>query len=345
MKKTNPKILAICAWLALTGAQCLPGASGEIAGGIIHSSDGGAGWTARNKIASPEGQGSLSRFDILDLEFVPEAPDQMLAATGQAGLYRSADAGQSWEPITTSGRIQAVAINPSRAEELAAARSNQLFFSSDGGQAWSLVYTNPGNQLISDVAFDYHNPDRLYATLITGEMLVSNDDGKTWSLLHRFDYSINRVYTHPQLEERLYVFSTTKGVSRTDDMGKDWVMITEEINSPIMPLNFIDLAIHPRSIDSLLVSTDKNLFMSRDGGQTWTIIELLAEATQQRILAIAWDPQSRSRLFYATPTVFSASSDLGQSWQTSPLPLRKLPGKMLVHPEDSSKIYISTVSE
>lgn len=331
--------------LVLSGAQCIPGTSANTQGGIYRSDDQGATWSPKNLISTPAGQGSLSRLNILDLEIDPSNNNRLFAATQQAGLYKSEDSGDTWSPVTTSGQIQSVAINQENSNKLVSSRLNQIFFSADGGEVWSLVYTNPSDQLIMDVVFDHFNPNRLYAAVATGELLMSANEGKTWTLLKRFNHSINKVLVHPQLEERIYVFSRSKGVKRTDDMGENWYSITDEINSKVLPLKFIDFDIHPRSIDSLLIASNKDLFMSTDGGKTWAALDLLAEAEQQMVLSIAWDPQSRSRIFYATPRVFNVSSDFGKSWATSPFISRNLPTKLVVHPQNSDILYIGTVAE
>lgn len=331
--------------VVLSGAQCAVGTGAGGQGGIHRSDDQGAVWVPKNLISTEAGQGSLSRLNILDIEIDPSDNNRLFAATQQAGLYKSEDSGDTWSPVTTSGQIQSIDINPGNSNKLVAARSNQIFFSADGGEIWSLVYTNPASQLIMDVVFDYFNPNRLYAAVATGELLVSTDEGKTWSLLKRFNHAIEKVFVHPQLEDRIYVFSRSRGIDRTDDMGENWYSITDGINSKVLPLKFIDFDVHPRSVDSLLVASNKDMFMSSDGGKTWSTLDLLAEAAQQMVSSIAWDPQSRSRIFYVTPTVFNVSSDFGKSWATTPFISRNRPSKLLVHPENSDILYIGTVAE
>ena len=68
----------------------------------------------------------------------PENPKVMLAAL-RDGLFRSADAGESWKPAGKELKnMAAVAINPKRADEVfAASAEGKLYVSTDGGATWA----------------------------------------------------------------------------------------------------------------------------------------------------------------------------------------------------------------
>lgn len=68
----------------------------------------------------------------------PENPKVMFAAM-RDGLFRSADAGESWKPVGKALKnMAAVAINPKRADEVyAASEDGKLYVSTDGGTTWT----------------------------------------------------------------------------------------------------------------------------------------------------------------------------------------------------------------
>ena len=68
----------------------------------------------------------------------PENPKVMFAAM-RDGLFRSADAGESWKAAGKELKnMAAVAINPKRTDEVyAASEDGKLYVSTDGGTTWT----------------------------------------------------------------------------------------------------------------------------------------------------------------------------------------------------------------
>ena len=68
----------------------------------------------------------------------PENPKVMFAAM-RDGLFRSADAGESWKAVAKELKnMAAVAINPTRTDEVyAASEDGKLYASTDGGTTWT----------------------------------------------------------------------------------------------------------------------------------------------------------------------------------------------------------------
>jgi photosystem II stability/assembly factor-like uncharacterized protein len=68
----------------------------------------------------------------------PENPKVMFAAM-RDGLFRSADAGESWKAVGKEPKtMAAVAINPRRTDEVyAASEDGKTYVSTDGGTLWT----------------------------------------------------------------------------------------------------------------------------------------------------------------------------------------------------------------
>jgi len=331
--------------LVFAGQQCNLSLGRSVQGGLYVSHDDGESWQPSNTVIVGDATSSLGRYSIEDFAFDPKNPSTIFLGTTQAGLYRSSDAGATWAPVTTRGRIQAIAVSPTKPELLAAARVNQIFVSADGGAAWQLVYTNPSQAIVTDIAFDVVKSNDLYASISSGELLSSKDGGKTWSQLTKFEYPINEIYTDAQHQNRLYVRSRRNQILRSDDSGKNWVIITKALQSDFSRVDFIDLALYPKRTDQLLVASSKGLYRSDDAGTNWLPVNLLTQADATQIRAIGWSAQIPTELYYLTQTVFYRSTDLGGTWRTVPFPSSASPVFLFAHPRQSSNLYIGTVTE
>ncbi|MBI4528794.1 MAG: hypothetical protein HY695_33785 [Deltaproteobacteria bacterium] len=69
----------------------------------------------------------------------PENPKFMHVAM-KAGLFRSADGGETWKPLGKALKnLAAVVSNPQKPAEIyAATAEGKLYFSKDGGQSWKV---------------------------------------------------------------------------------------------------------------------------------------------------------------------------------------------------------------
>jgi sortilin (neurotensin receptor 3) len=158
------------------------------------------------------------------------------------GIYKSADAGQTWThmPGLRDGQqIPALAVDPHDPNRLFAAvlghpygpnPERGIFRSTDGGQTWQKVLYKDENTGGSDVEMDPSNPQVIYASLWQarqgpwedangyggpgGGLFKSTDGGTTWRQLTQglpADLVQINLAISPSLPSRLYAtFSTTK---------------------------------------------------------------------------------------------------------------------------------------
>ena len=96
--------------------------------GVVKSVDGGVTWQSAG----------LRRSPVFGLAIDPEEAGVVYAAT-ETGLFKSRDAGASWEP-TRGGldgvRVEAVAIDPERHLTVYAGTDRGVYWSADGGSRW-----------------------------------------------------------------------------------------------------------------------------------------------------------------------------------------------------------------
>ncbi len=91
------------------------------------------------------------------------------------GLYKSTDAGETWERVglETSEHIGAIVLDPrdsdvvyvaSQGPLFAAGGERGLFKTTDGGASWEAILTISEDTGVNEVVLDPHDPDTLYAT-------------------------------------------------------------------------------------------------------------------------------------------------------------------------------------
>lgn len=72
---------------------------------------------------------------IRSLTLAPNTPETLFAAT-TSGIWKSADAGVSWSPVSEAA-AQALAVNPADPNHVVAATNNGILSSHDGGLTWA----------------------------------------------------------------------------------------------------------------------------------------------------------------------------------------------------------------
>ena len=91
------------------------------------------------------------------------------------GVYKSSDAGNNWTQVGLQGseHIGKILVDPRDSDTVYVAAQGPLwraggdrglYRTADGARTWKAILTISENTGISDIAFDPHNPDILYAT-------------------------------------------------------------------------------------------------------------------------------------------------------------------------------------
>lgn len=144
--------------------------------------DGGGRWRA---IGPP---GLLDNYFAHPIVVDRRAPGTIYAG-GSRGLFASADKGRTWKKVL-SGNVQAIALDPSRANVLYVGTGRRgIVKSEDGGKTWSAPrLAGRSISSISSIAIARANPETIYAGVQwktapqtwKGGMLTSTDSGATW---------------------------------------------------------------------------------------------------------------------------------------------------------------------
>ncbi|MBD3412869.1 MAG: hypothetical protein GF421_00360 [Candidatus Aminicenantes bacterium] len=202
--------------------------------------------------------GRISDFEALDKDFT-----HVLVASASGGVWKSVNAGTTWEPI----------------------------------------FDHYGSASIGDVAFFQEDPDIIWVgtgeeccrnSIAWGDGIYkSTDGGKTFIHMGlETTHTIGRVITHPDNPDMVYAaatghtwgYSGDRGLFKTEDGGETWTKLTNGLPDD-GKTGAIDLVMHPENPDILFVSfwqrlrqpwrfdsggPNGGIFKTTDGGSTWT---------------------------------------------------------------------------
>ncbi len=180
---------------------------------VLRSGDGGRTWQFAAK--AKEG---LPRTIFAH----PADPDRILvSAFAPSGyvLYRSDNAGKTWEKLATDNGFIAFAGDPWNKNRVWGGDSGGLFRSDDGGKTWTRVSDEP----VSSISVSRWGGGRV---LVGGAgLLLSEDNGRTFRRVRDGEdpREISRILPHP-FDFRVWFASsaTGGGVLRSTDFGRTW---------------------------------------------------------------------------------------------------------------------------
>jgi photosystem II stability/assembly factor-like uncharacterized protein/DNA-binding beta-propeller fold protein YncE len=314
--------------------------------GLWRSPDGGATWEA--------GGMGLSGIENLQLNQILFSPgfeqDQTMylfftdpVATAPSLLFRSTDAGQSWQPwvdpagagqiftgmtLMADGRLL-LGDNAAKLTQLAPASLN-----------WATAEaTTPF--LIEDLAASphYDTDQTLFAISGQAGLFKSSDGGQSWALTdfparaYGFSFAQYQLAISPAYAQDQTLYAATgRSLHRSTDGGQSWEQIQRlAADKPGQKFSFQaqQIALSPdfAQDQSLLVSTPTAIYRSTDGGDTWqeTLRSPIEGTSTTDILAFAPDGQtSYARFGYGTSLFVSDQGGQTQSWHIKASPTGEL---------------------
>lgn len=212
-------------------------------------------------------------------------PQQMLTADPTGGLYRSADGGSDWLPVTqgltTAAGFVALSINtvrfvPGVASVALLATNGGIYRSSDGGQSWTGVYTKNSSQFI-------FVGSTIYAASSAG-VLVSADAGLTWTVslgagsVEAMDTAGGAIFAALRSNGHDQLYQLVAGA---------WNNVNTQL-----PAGACQLAIDPNTPTTIYASLAGGyncyLYASMDGGVTFNQVNNPALGTQAVVFSNAY---------------------------------------------------------
>jgi photosystem II stability/assembly factor-like uncharacterized protein len=280
MHPTNPKILYL----------------GTFGGGVYKSEDGGEHWFEVNQ--------GLGNTNIHALILNPLEPDQLVASTSTGKLFKSENGGKSWVsfneglPLFEGEVISTLLLFPKEPGGFYLAQGG-LFKRPFPSQRWMAADSSLSEQVITALAYDARHRIMYAGTMRQGLFKTSLHSDPIASE-SRLDWTpvgapfqkqwIRLITLDPSDPSVIYVVAIGGGLYKSTDQGASW----HEINTGLPTKAVTGLAIDPTNPQLLYVGLQYSdgLFISRDGGTTWSLPALQIEPVQQIIASLSSRPPS-----------------------------------------------------
>jgi len=276
---------------------------GTVESGIYQTFNGGEEWLHIDSDILPN--------NIRVIAIHPTGPDTMYASTTQ-GLYKSINAGQSWEliyfPCGWQFEIRALIIHP----------------------------TQPNIMLVS-------------GPVLSGINYRSTDGGQVWEELNAPPVSLSKFVIDP-VEDNIVYFSSTAAsprrlVFKSEDYGESWTNIHNNLSSTMLALG---LAVDPINNQTLyicgrdLTETGNCIYKTTDGGENWFNISP-DSLISSSIFSVYVSLIDHNTVFVCTRgNGVMRSDDGGENWQEANTGLVGRMSKTMAFDENNNIIYLGT---
>ena len=310
-------------WIATAFDTTARGEELSAGGGLSYTRDNGATWT---HISQPIDSVEVEAYEpttttiqniTYDIAFVDST---IWIASFGGGLRRSDDMGQTWQVVTTDGNpfdpLNSVYGLNHRAFSLLSENGNLwvgsaqgISKSSDNGQTWQRFTATNQEQHISGnfvVAMGYQPYDNsIWAATIEATDTVevravskTLNGGQTWEVMlennfiHNFGFDGPKVYA--AADEGLFV---------SDDGGTNWYKTgdirSEESREELFFEEYYSVLVQNTGAEKLLwVGSSRGLAVTRDNGNSWSIIPAFVSAKKKS-----------TKKVYAYPSPFTPRID------------------------------------
>ncbi len=332
---------------AITGVigQPLTYYMGSTGGGVWKTTDAGVTW--KNITDGKFETGSVGAIAV-----APSDPNVLYVGMGEHavrgvmtshgdGVYKSTDAGQSWQHVglPESRHIAAIRIHPTDPDLVyvavqgavyAPSKERGVYRSHDGGKTWQQVLFVNQTTGASDLSIDANNPRILYAGLWDHQRTPwnirsggpgsgihkSTDGGKNWTKLTKgLPKQMGKVAVDVSAANPQIVYANIEakkgGVFRSDDAGGSWKQVNSERVTVARAWYYIEIFADPANANEVYV-LNAPVLKSIDGGKTFQDVPVAH--TDQHDMWI--NPTNPNNIALANDGGACVTFNGGKSWST-----------------------------
>lgn len=260
--------------------------------GLYTTHDGGktikkmSGLEAVKFGSSPEFVSERTQLEVYDVLVHPSKPNIILIGSASDGVFRSEDAGKTWQEankgIPKEGFYWNVNFDgPGMSEEERKCKEGYKKGIGVGNACFYYATRTSMNLFVNP-----HDENEVWYTTLEG-VFVSRDLGKTWQWLSD---DLRNIHTHfmafdPSDKNIIYVgthqggidkngnvIDSSRGLLISRDAGRTWSQVNT--NGPGQGRDIRAIAVNPKDTNFIVVGTDEDFYVSEDKGTTWKRIKL-----------------------------------------------------------------------
>jgi hypothetical protein len=273
--------------------------------------------------------------------------------TFERGLWRSMDAGNSWERVgeeVVRGPVMAVAV--SAVEQAggygvayAGTEPSAVYRSEDGSETWRELGglselpsapewsfpPRPETHHVRWISPDPNASGRLFVAIEAGALIGSPDGGETWEdRTPDGPIDTHTLATHRDAPNRLYsaagdgFMEAERGYAESDDAGASWRRISEGLQHHYL----WGVAVDPGDPETVIVSAatspwkahtrraaESTIYRKTAGEPWWEVREGLPEAEGRNVAVLAANGDEPGVFYALTNEGLYRSPDAGSSWE------------------------------
>jgi len=322
--------------------------AGTVGGGVWKSSDEGIKWENITDEKLPGPSASIGAIAV-----APSDPSTLYVGTGEDdirndmipgdGIYKSTDAGKTWEyaGLRETQSVSQIVVSPRDPNVVYASSMGHVFMpgpdrgifkSTDGGKNWKKILFVDDKTGAINLVMDPNHPEVLYATmwqaqrmpwgLISGGpgsgLYKTTDGGENWTnLTHNPGLpqgvlgriGVTLVASKP---DTVYAIFQAKdgGVFRSDDGGATWKLVNNEMKLRQRGFYYMAIYADPKDPNTIYVPQVDALWVSHDGGKTFTKLH-----TPHGDNHMIWiNPNDTKILLEGNDGGATVSTDGGKTW-------------------------------
>ncbi|MCI0698431.1 hypothetical protein L0337_41340 [candidate division KSB1 bacterium] len=257
--------------------------------------------------------------DVTAVAVAPANPNILFTATTMGNVYRSDNAGMSWERAATLGTtVRTLSFHPTDPRIVYAGLDLLgVQKTSDGGETWTATGTGlESDPFVYALAIHPADPNIIFAgtfrSIGTGGVYKSTNGGSNWqtSRVGMADEFVLSVAINPNQPNIVYAgtFSGSDVLYKSTNGGESWT----PSNNGLSRTAVFAIVIHPQQSETLYVATSSGIYKSTDGGANWRAMN--NGLTNLDVRALIMPPQSPEVLYASGASGIFKTTDGGQSW-------------------------------